>query len=466
MKLKRLFAMAMSAVMTMSCFSALNVNAEEIIFENPILKTMDYKITPDGKYIYNILDDGNIEIVRYTGRNSPVKIPSEIDGKTVTTIGYMNIDADGTLCGGINSGNVVGAFEDCSAFDIEIPDTITKIDDYAFAYSKLLYDIKFSKNLTEIGEFAFYKCENLKELVLPNKLKKIDAYAFGDCENLKDVTIPKSVEDMDACEIGFTDTFICGPKDYSEKIDGVQINCYKGTAGEKYAKENGLNYEYLDAPAHEHRYVSKIIKKPTYTSTGIETYTCSKCKSFSSYVIPKLKLNEVSNLKTSSITTNSIKLSWNKVKDAKGYEVYQNGKKIKTITGTSYTVSKIKAGTTYKFNIKPYTKSGNKTVYGNKSITLTTTTKAKAVSLKVAAGKKKVALKWGKVTGATNYKVYYKTSSKGKWKLLKTVSNKTTSYSKTKLLSKKTYWFKVDTVRKVSGKTYTTTGSTKSVKIK
>ena len=174
--------------------------------------------------------------------------------------------------------------------------------------------------------------------------------------------------------------------------------------------------------------------------------------------------------KASANNTTSLKLSWSKVKDAKGYDVYQlkgnKWSKIKTANGTSYTVPKLKAGTSYKFYVKPYTKSGSKTVYGNKSKTLTTSTKSSAVSLKVTAGKKKASLSWKKATGATNYVVYYKTSAKGKWVKLTTASSKTSSYTKTKLTSKKTYWFKVDTVRKANGKTYTTTGSTKSVKIK
>ena len=473
MKLKRIFAMAMSTVMTISCFSAFNVNAEEFIFENPILKTMDYKITPDGKYIYNILDDGNIEIVRYTGQNNYVIVPSEIDGKTVTTIGYMNIDSPGDIAGGIGDGSVAGAFENCSVRDIELPNTITKIDDYAFAYSKYLYNIKFSKNLTDIGEFAFFKCENLEKIVFPDKLKKIDSYAFGDCENLKDITIPKSVEDMDSCCIGYTKTAICGPKDYSKKIDEVQINCYKGTAGEKYAKENGFDYEYLDVPPHIPEYTSKVTKNPTYTSTGIKTYTCSKCKGVSIEVIPKLKLQTVKGLKTSSITSNSIKLTWHKVKDADGYIIYRydTAKKtwIRIAKGKyngNYTVKKLKSGTTYRFAVKPYKTINKKEITSYQYLQLSTSTSPATVNFKLTAGSKKAAVKWNKVNGASGYKVYYKTSKNGKWILLKTTNNKTTSYTKTGLKKGKTYYFTVKAYKSLNGKVYNGNYTTKLVKIK
>ena len=179
-----------------------------------------------------------------------------------------------------------------------------------------------------------------------------------------------------------------------------------------------------------------------------------------------LHLPNVTGLKTSSTSTNSIKLKWNKVSGAKGYVVYQNGKKIKTVTGTSLTVSKLKSGTTYKFTVKPYTKSSSKTIYGNASKTLTTSTNPAKVSFKLTSGKKNATLKWSKVTGASGYKVYYKTSKNGAWKLLKTASSKTTNYTKTGLKKGKTYYFTVKSYRKVNGKTYNGSYAIKSIKSK
>ena len=174
--------------------------------------------------------------------------------------------------------------------------------------------------------------------------------------------------------------------------------------------------------------------------------------------------------KASSNSTSSIKLSWGKVSGAKGYVVYQkkSGKwsRIKVTASNSYTVSKLKSGTTYQFCVKPYTKSGTKTIYGNASKTLTTSTNPATVSFKLTAGTKKVSVKWSKVTGASGYKVYYKTSKNGSWKTLKTCNNKTTSYTKTKLTKGKTYYFTVKAYRKLNGKTYNGSYTTKSIKSK
>lgn len=40
-----------------------------------------------GDYGYKILDDGTVEITGYTGSDTELIIPSEIDGKAVTSIG-------------------------------------------------------------------------------------------------------------------------------------------------------------------------------------------------------------------------------------------------------------------------------------------------------------------------------------------------------------------------------------------
>lgn len=257
-------------------------------------------------------------------------------------------------------------------------------------------------------------------------------------------------------------------------------------------------------PKLNHSYEGKITKEPTCTATGIKTYTCS-CGDSYTETIPKTahsykkvtiastyfekgytankcsKCGAISNKKytslktmsapkTSSNSTSSIKLSWGKVSGAKGYVVYQkkSGKwsRIKVTASNSYTVSKLKSGTTYQFCVKPYTKSGTKTIYGNASKTLTSSTNPAKVSFKLTAGTKKVTVKWSKVTGASGYKVYYKTSQNGSWKLLKTCNNKTTSYTKTGLSKGKTYYFTVKAYRNVNGKTYNGSYTTKSIKSK
>lgn len=76
-------------------------------------------------------------------------------------------------------------------------------------------------------------------------------------------------------------------------------------------------------------------------------------------------------------------------------------------------------------------------------------------SAKNAKGKKLV-VKWDKNTAGNGYQIQYSTSKKfAKGNKTKTISkNKTTSYTIKKLKKKKTYYVRIRTYKKVSGKTY------------
>ena len=175
--------------------------------------------------------------------------------------------------------------------------------------------------------------------------------------------------------------------------------------------------------------------------------------------------------KTSKITatqsTSEIKLTWKKVTGADGYRVYQynskTGKyeKIKTTTGTSYTVKKLKAGTTYKFAVKAYTKDNGETLWAASYKKFTTATKPATPTVKATAGSKQATISWNKVTGATGYVVYMQDEF-GDYK--KIGSTKKTSYTRKKLTKGKTYYFRVRAYKTVDGKNIY--GGYKTVKVK
>ena len=62
-----------------------------------------------------------------------------------------------------------------------MPDTVTKIDEFAFTVCTLLEKIQLSNNLEEIATSGFYSCTNLKEINLPTSCKVIGDYAFRNC---------------------------------------------------------------------------------------------------------------------------------------------------------------------------------------------------------------------------------------------------------------------------------------------
>lgn len=72
---------------------------------------------------------------------------------------------------------------------MDIPNSVDKIGEYAFADCKKLTKIKLSDNIKEIPEMLFANCTNLTCLTIPNSVTSIDKYAFQGCENLKEIHI-------------------------------------------------------------------------------------------------------------------------------------------------------------------------------------------------------------------------------------------------------------------------------------
>lgn len=185
-----------------------------------------------------------------------------------------------------------------------------------------------------------------------------------------------------------------------------------------------------------------------------------------------LSVSDVTGFLSVSAAKN-VKLSWNPVSGAAGYEIYQydtaaKAWKIKAApdaAAVSYTVKGLTPGEEYRFAIRAFIKpEGGEPVYSKSYVSLDTATLPKEVNFKVKAAKKKATITWNKVKGATGYTVYYKTKAKGSWKKLKTL--KKTSYTKTKLKSGKTYFFTVKAFKKYKGQTYTGSFNSRKVKIK
>ncbi len=74
-----------------------------------------------------------------------------------------------------------------------VPESVTTINEAAFAECSKLESIIFPKTLSKIEKAAFLGCSMLKEVILPDSLKVISEGTFVGCSNLKKVTIPASV---------------------------------------------------------------------------------------------------------------------------------------------------------------------------------------------------------------------------------------------------------------------------------
>ena len=95
-----------------------------------------------------------------------------------------------TIAGGSSS---TGAFYNCTNLtSIELPQTVTIIESYAFAGTGLT-SIEIPNSVTSIGGFAFHNCKGLTSIEIPNSVTSIGSSAFYNCRGLASVTIGSGV---------------------------------------------------------------------------------------------------------------------------------------------------------------------------------------------------------------------------------------------------------------------------------
>ncbi len=174
-------------------------------------------------------------------------------------------------------------------------------------------------------------------------------------------------------------------------------------------------------------------------------------------VTARTNLSAVKGIKANAVAATSVTLTWNKVKGADSYTVYQykNGswKSVGKTSKTSLAVKSLKSNKKYSFRVKAY--SSKTKVYSDSSSTFNAVTipvtvkKLKASSVKATS----VKLTWDKVSGATGYQIYRSTNGK-KWTKIGTVSSKYNYFTDKKANKNTKYYYKVRSYRKASGKTY------------
>ena len=152
--------------------------------------------TDEACLLTNELGDGTLEITKYVGNSATCVIPSEIDGKKVTQIGYNAFSSRTELT------------------SITIPDGVTIIGNSAFSDCTSLETVTIPNSVTQIYPRAFYNCTSLKEVAIPASVIVIRDEAFG------------YYYDTDSSE--------------TKKADGFKINYVNNTQGHWYAIKNGF----------------------------------------------------------------------------------------------------------------------------------------------------------------------------------------------------------------------------------
>ncbi len=85
------------------------------------------------------------------------------------------------------------AFSGCGLTSINIPESVKKISEGAFAGCTVLTSVTIPDSVTVIGEGAFCGCWKLTNVNIPNSVREIREWAFSGCKAMTSITIPNSV---------------------------------------------------------------------------------------------------------------------------------------------------------------------------------------------------------------------------------------------------------------------------------
>ena len=165
-RFKKLISCTLCLTILLSSFlcGVISVNAEE---------DLSY-----GDFEYSLLNDGTVSISKYTGSDKNLNIPSVINNRKVTEIGFS-------------------AFYNCKTLEsVNIPNEVIVIDNYAFLDCENLKNVTLSNNIHIINWGAFENCKSLKYIKIPDSVYIIGYEAFSGCISMTSVVIPDSVREI------------------------------------------------------------------------------------------------------------------------------------------------------------------------------------------------------------------------------------------------------------------------------
>ena len=305
-----------------------------------------------------------------------------------------------------------------------IPDSVKKIAERAFYSNTRLLYLDMSCAVTTLTKDTFYYVFSIVNVNLPSGLKKICSEALNNI-SFTTLYVPSTVTTIESNSI------------IPSEVNGYYMKAFYTNSSSAAIKTYAANNGYKCYTTHtKHDCSVYFVEFATTKQSGVDLRDC-ECGCFETYSetprIASIKLSSSEVTYNGKTRTPSVI-----VKDI-------NGKTL--VKGADYTVtyaSGRKLPGQYKITVKF---DGN--YYGSKKLTFTILPKA-PTTISASQSTSVINLKWSASTGATGYRVYQYSPSKGKYVQIASVKG-VTSYRKDKNFKAGTqYSFKIKPYTKLS----------------
>lgn len=343
---------------------------------------------------------------------------------------------------------------------------------FAFTNCRDLKRITIPEGMYDIGDYQFLNCTSLTHVSIPKEITSISENAFKNCRNLKCITFGGTAEELEDITIWAEGNSIlskvgwhvngscCRPTfTVSQNIHGFPLIKWKSVrcavAYGIYHSVDNENYYLIDiVDGNEYIDLGAVPgEKNYYAVVGISTYGGTGGTTGFKSVLAKCEAPVIS-VSRDDVSGKPV-VSWGSVSSAKKYQVYratsQNGKysSVKTVTGTSYTDTTAKPGTTYYYRVHAIgTSSTTKSIASN-VVSMLTICAQPVVKATVNSTTGQPSLSWKKVTGANKYEVYRATEAAGEYQLLAT--QKAVTFLDTTAAGDTQYYYKVKAISTKAG---------------
>lgn len=151
---------------------------------------------PEGVVRLNPNSNGGATVFEDASKMVEVTIPSSVTllgdycfnrCKALVTInGFEEYMARATYIGALLLNNTLWG----EGVDLVIPEGITNVPRYAFAYTKIS-SVTFPSGLKTLTNNAFFACPNITSVSLPSGLETLENHAFASCSSLKSIDTSK-----------------------------------------------------------------------------------------------------------------------------------------------------------------------------------------------------------------------------------------------------------------------------------